>query len=59
MNNSQGSLWGNRDFLKLWGGQTISMFGSQVTTLALPLMAAITLRATPARMALLHALQYE
>ena len=43
-------LWGNRDFLKLWLGETISLFGSQVTVLALPLTAIVTLGAGPAQM---------
>ncbi len=34
------SLRRNRDFLKLWAGQTISQFGSKITLLALPLTAA-------------------
>ena len=52
------SLWKNADFLKLWAGQTISMFGSQITPIALPLLAATVLRATPGEMALLRALEY-
>ena len=51
------SLWRHRDFLKLWIGETVSEFGSQVTQLALPLAAAVTLRATPAEMGILSALQ--
>jgi hypothetical protein len=31
------SLWRHRDFLIFWSGQTVSLFGSQVTLLALPL----------------------
>jgi len=49
------SLWRNRDFLKLWGGQTISQFGSKITLLALPLTAALTLHATPVEMGILAA----
>ncbi len=45
----------DRDFLKLWGGQTASMFGAQVTAVALPLTAALHLDATPAQMGLLVA----
>ncbi len=43
-------LWHHPDFLKLWGGETVSLFGSQITLLALPLTAALTLRATPLQM---------
>lgn len=49
------SLWRHANFLKLWFGQTISQFGSQVTLLALPLTAALTLHATPAEMGILSA----
>jgi len=48
-------LWRHPDFLKLWFGQTISIFGSQVTLLALPLAAAVTLDATAAEMGILAA----
>jgi MFS family permease len=50
-------LWRHPDFVKLWAGQTISLFGSEVTLLALPLTAALTLGATPAQMGLLGAVQ--
>jgi len=36
-------LWRHRDFLSLWGAETISQFGSQVTFLALPLVAILVL----------------
>jgi MFS family permease len=35
----QGELWHDRDFLLLWGGETISLLGSRVTLLALPTVA--------------------
>ncbi len=52
------SLWRHRDFVRLWAAQTVSLFGSQVTTLALPLTAALTLKATPAQMGILGAAQF-
>jgi MFS family permease len=42
-----GGLWRHADFLKLWSAQTISVFGSQIGGFALPLVAIITLEATP------------
>ncbi|HEY7909061.1 MAG TPA: MFS transporter [Thermomicrobiales bacterium] len=48
-------LWGHANFLRLWAGQTISQFGSQITLLALPLTAALTLHATPVEMGILSA----
>ncbi len=47
------ALWSHPDFLKLWAGQTISIFGTLVTKFALPLIAALLLGAGPAQMALL------
>ena len=41
MRDRRPDLWRDGDFLKLWLGQTISLFGSQVTTLALPLTAVL------------------
>lgn len=40
------SLTRDRNFALLWAGQTISEFGSAITTLALPLIAVVTLGAT-------------
>jgi MFS family permease len=42
-------------FLKFWAAETVSGFGSRVTTAALPLLAALTLDASPAQMGLLSA----
>jgi MFS family permease len=41
-----GGLWRHRDFLKLWSAETISQFGTQVSQLALPLVALLVLDAT-------------
>jgi MFS family permease len=49
-------LWRNKDFLKLWTSETISVFGSQITNLALPLTAALMLHATPFQMGALEAM---
>lgn len=46
-------LWRHPDFLKLWAGQTVSVFGSLITRFALPLLAILTLQATPLQVALL------
>ena len=32
------ALWRNRNFLLLWGGQAISILGTSISTLALPLL---------------------
>jgi MFS family permease len=51
-------LWRHAEFVKLWAGQTISEFGSQVTQLAIPLTAALVLNASPFQMGLLSALEF-
>ncbi len=43
------------EFLKLWLGQTISEFGSRISRAGIPLIAVITLTATPNQMGLLTA----
>ena len=50
------SLWRDRDFLKLWAGQTISEAGSRITREGVPLTAVMMLHATPLEMGLLSAL---
>ncbi|MFG1809666.1 MFS transporter [Streptomyces sp. NPDC049040] len=40
------SPWRPRDFLLLWGGQAVSEMGSAVTTVALPLVAVVALKAS-------------
>jgi hypothetical protein len=49
----RGPLWGNADFLRLWAGQTISAFGSEITELALPLVAILVLDASAFQVATL------
>ncbi|HVM69352.1 MAG TPA: MFS transporter, partial [Gaiellaceae bacterium] len=49
----RGGLWRHGDFLRLWTAQTISQVGSQVTQLALPLVAILSLDAPAFHVALL------
>lgn len=51
------SLWRHADFLKFWAAQTVSVFGSQFTNLAIPIIAALRLQATPAQMGVLTAVE--
>ncbi len=53
-----GRLWRHPDFLKLWAGETVSQFGSQVTQLALPTVAILLLHAGPFEVGLLAALEF-
>jgi MFS family permease len=52
------SLWRHRDFVKLWTGETISQFGTQVSLLAIPLIAALTLNVTPFEFGLLGTIEF-
>jgi MFS family permease len=47
-----------RDFRCLWAGQSVSLLGSEVTWLALPLTAVVTLHASAAQIGLLGAATY-
>lgn len=58
MSRSFSGLWKKSNFIKLWAGQTVSLFGSQITVLALPLLAANVLQATPGQMGILGFVQY-
>jgi MFS family permease len=53
-----GGLWANHDFLKLWGAQSTSEFGSQISALAIPWLAAVGLDATPFEFSLLGVLGF-
>ena len=50
---ASGSLWRHADFVKLWTASTISLFGSQVSAIAIPAIAIITLNVSPFEAALL------
>jgi len=52
---AMGSLWRHGDFLKLWSAQTVSALGDQFTALAIPLIAALNLKATAGQMGILTA----
>jgi MFS family permease len=52
------SLLRNHDFLKLWTGQTVSVFGAQITILAVPIVAALTLKVSPLEFALLGTFEF-
>jgi len=52
---AKGVLLRHRDFRFLWGGETVSELGSQISLLAIPLLAVGTLHATTFEMGLLTA----
>src|SRR5215472_7217077 len=48
-------LWLHADFRNLWAAETVSLLGSQITLLALPLAAVLTLHASALQMGVLRA----
>ena len=50
-------IWRLANYRLLWGAATISSFGSQVSQIAIPLLAVITLHASPLQMGVLAAAQ--
>src|SRR5579864_2873387 len=50
------SIWRNWQFLVLWSGQTISIMGTQVSTLAIPLLV-LALTGSPAQAGIVGALR--
>jgi MFS family permease len=54
----RGGLWRHADFLKLWSAETVSQFGSNVSQIALPLVAVLVLRATAFQVAALGTVDF-
>lgn len=50
--------WPDANFRRLWVGSSASWFGAKIGELALPLLALITLSATPGELGLLRVLQF-
>jgi MFS family permease len=53
-----GELRRNRDFVRFWTGQSVSMLGSQMTTFAVPVLAITTLGADAGDLGLLRTLEF-
>jgi MFS family permease len=54
----RGGLWRHGDFLKLWSAETLSVFGAQIGGFALPLVAIITLDASPFAVSALFVVEF-
>lgn len=52
------SLLRHPDFLKLWTAETVSVFGTQITLLALPIVAASILQVSPFEFGLLATIEF-
>ena len=51
------TLWRHRDFRQLWAAETVSQVGTQITQLAMPVLAVTLLAASPLEMGVLTALE--
>ncbi len=58
MNPKPAGVLRNGDFVRLWTAQTISQFGTQVSLLAIPLVAVILLKASPFEVAMLGTVEF-
>ena len=54
----RGGLWRHADFLKLWSAQSISQLGTQISGIALPLVALYALHATAFQVAALGTVEF-
>jgi MFS family permease len=54
----EGGLWRHSDFLKLWSAETVSQFGSQISLLALPLVAIDVLHVSAFKVATLTTVEF-
>src|SRR5690606_10220937 len=50
--------WSNPDFRRLWAGSAVSSFGAEIAELAIPLLAIVTLAATPSEVGTLRTAQF-
>jgi MFS family permease len=50
-----GALWRESEFMKLWAAQAVSAFGSRISRTALPVIAIVTLGASPDQLGVLAA----
>jgi predicted MFS family arabinose efflux permease len=48
----------DRDFVKLWAGESISLIGTQVTQFTMPLVAVLTLNVSVSQLGVLNALRF-
>ena len=51
-------LWRHPDFLRLWAAQAGSAFGSRISRTVLPIIAILTIGATPTQVAILSTLSF-
>lgn len=57
MRSQSTGLWRHREFTKFWAGQTVSIFGTMLTRIALPLTALLALNSSPLEQGFLQAIE--
>lgn len=58
MQTASATLRRNNNFITFWAGQTISLFGTHISYLAIPLVAATRLHASPVQMGIMQMAQF-
>jgi len=58
MQTASATIWRNNNFITFWAGQTISLFGTHISYLAIPLVAATQLQASPTQMGVMQMAQF-
>ena len=58
MATAKSGAFANRDFVRLWAGESVSLIGTQVTRFTMPLVAVLTLKASVTEVGVLNALQF-
>lgn len=54
----RGSLFRHPSYVKLWTAATVSLFGTQVSQIAIPFIAAVVLKASPGEVGLLTTIEF-
>jgi MFS family permease len=52
------SLWRHADFMKVWAAATVSLFGTSISQVAIPVIAVLVLHASPFEFALIATIEF-
>jgi len=52
------SLWRHADFMKVWTAATVSLFGTSISQVAIPVIAVLVLHASPFEFALIATIEF-
>ncbi len=55
---TRASLWRHPDFIKIWTAATVSLFGTSISQIAIPVIAVLVLHAKPFEFALIETISF-